>query len=128
MLFEEFKERFIEWSISSIEKGICPFAKKARLENKIQFLDWSENENEQFDQDNYQIAIAWTDDRIVNIPHTESLYYFTSTKDSGYFAKNFTNCVFIQKKNDIDEKRTMLHDIGYYDNWPREYYEEIIHS
>ena len=53
------------------------------------------------------------------------LLYFTSTTDSGHFAKNFTNCVFIQLRGDIDNRREQLHKTKYYDSWPEHYYKII---
>jgi len=124
MTFEEFKNKFIEWTVNKIENGVCPFAKKARLTDKIQFLDWRYSQEQQFDQ-TYDIAVAWTGSMPVYKDHTEDLYFFTSTKDSGFFAKNFTNVIFIQKKKDINEKRNFLRKTDYYNNWPDWYYKEI---
>jgi hypothetical protein len=54
------------------------------------------------------------------------LLYFTSTRDSGHFVKNFTDCVFIQLRGDIMKKRNYLKDnTTYYDNWPDAYYTLI---
>ena len=53
------------------------------------------------------------------------LLYFTSTRESGHFVKNFTDCVFIQLKGDIMEKRKYLKNTKYYDSWPADYYKLI---
>ena len=45
MTFELFQERFLKWTEETIEAKqdngfpICPFARKARLQNKIQFIN-----------------------------------------------------------------------------------------
>ena len=104
--------KFLEWTENVIEQkkddgfAICPFAKKARLDNKIQFIDCTIATSEllEFDKAKYEIGIAWLGDdvnmaiidEVLELYKAENpdLLYFTSTTDSGYFAKNFTNCVF----------------------------------
>lgn len=143
MTFEEFQEAFTKWSIDEIEAKkidgwpVCPYAKQARVQNKIQFIDASIDPAEirKFDSENFEIGIAWLDgaDNLkgaVNLckylsevnPH---LLYFKSTPESGFFTKNVSNCIFIQLKGDILEKREHLLTTTYYDSWPAEYFEEI---
>lgn len=143
MTFDEFVSAFLSWSEEHIETkkddgfSTCPFARKARLQNKIQFIDARTNtlDNlESFNKDDYEIGIAWVDS--VDMTTVEKicsdlseknthLFYFTSTTDSGYFVKNFTNCVFIQLKCDILEKRAVLKKTDYYNSWPIDYYKLI---
>ncbi len=144
MTFELFQERFLKWTEETIEAKqdngfpICPFARKARLQNKIQFINALTDVSgslESFDKQKYQIGIAWLGDHVdmrsVEIEletlrkQNPDLLYFTSTTDSGFFAKNFTNCVFIQLVSDIMEKRKYLHTTKYYKDWPTWYYESI---
>jgi hypothetical protein len=144
MTFEEFKEAFLQWSIEKIEAKkpdgfpVCPYARKARMDNKVQYIDASDDVSElrNFDSENYEIGIAWLGHDDPNIkaaintcdflsklnPH---LLYFTSTTESGYFEKNISNCIFIQLKDDIMEKRDQLLETKYYDSWPAEYFHEI---
>lgn len=143
MNFLEFQDKFLEWTENEIEAKkldgfpICPFARKARLQNKIQFIDARTNTPstyDTFDKETYEIGIAWVDgcnmDEVEKIiddqmkKHTD-LLYFTSTTTSGHFAKNFTNCVFIQLRNDLEEKRKYLHTTKYYESWPLDYYKMI---
>lgn len=143
MNYSEFIAKFLDWSETSIEAKqdsgfpVCPYARKARLQKKIQFIDARENlsEMDTFDRDAYEIGIAWLGD-IDNIDPVEKfceeamlanpdLLYFTSTRNSGHFVKNFTDCVFIQLKGDILTKRKHLKTTGYYDNWPNDYYKII---
>jgi len=143
MNFQEFQNKFLEWTENEIEAKkldgfpICPFARKARLQNKIQFIDARDNliqSYETFDKEIYEIGIAWVDG--CNMSEVETiieqqmqkhndLLYFTSTTTSGHFAKNFTNCVFIQLRDDLTEKRKYLHTTKYYDSWPIDYYKLI---
>ena len=143
MNFDEFKNKFLEWTELEIEAKkedgfpVCPYAKHARINNKIQFIDARQNTMDQlrtFDKENFEIGIAWIDDQdmqsiemMTDYLHqlNDDLLYFTSTTDSGYFAKNFTDCVFIQLKADIMEKRDQLHKTNYYESWPYHYYHAI---
>lgn len=143
MNFQEFQNKFLEWTENEIEAKkldgfpICPFARKARLQNKIQFIDARDNQSdtyETFDKDQYEIGIAWVDgcdmDQVEfvieqQMQKHQDLLYFTSTTTSGHFAKNFTNCVFIQLRDDLTEKRKYLHTTKYYESWPEEYYKLI---
>ena len=143
MNFQEFQDKFLEWTETEIESKkldgfpVCPFARKARLQNKIQFIDARDNQMdtyELFDMDTYEIGIAWVDGcdmrkveemcSSLTEKHPD-LLYFTSTTKSGHFVKHFTNCVFIQLRDDINEKRKYLHTTKYYDSWPEEYYKLI---
>lgn len=146
MNFEEFKTEFLKWTEEKVEAKksdgftVCPFARRARLKNKIQFLDVREDLSklDDFDQETYEIAIAWlgdnTDIELIDKTldgyrerHPE-LLYFTSTPHSGEFVQNFTDCVFVQLKGDILEKREYLHTTDYYKSWPTAYYKMIMES
>jgi len=144
MNFETFQMKFLEWTEKSVESkksdgfSVCPYAKKARLENKIQFINAISNTTDQlqsFDKEKFEIGIAWlgdnTDMQTVEYEleilrqKNPDLLYFTSTPDSGYFVQNFTNCVFIQLQQDIMHRRQQLHTTKYYDSWPEYYYKLI---
>ena len=134
------------WSEERIEQKkidgfpVCPFARKARLQDKIQFLDCRSLQSyalEQFDRTQYEIGIAWLgdidDDSVAEIEiiceqlaeKNPDLLYFTSTRKSGHFVKNFTDCVFIQLKSDILDKRNYLYKTDYYTSWPSDYFKLI---
>ena len=134
------------WSEERIEQKkidgfpVCPFARKARLQDKIQFLDCRSLQShalEQFDRQQYEIGIAWlgdiTADQVSDIEticeqlaeKNPDLLYFTSTRESGHFVKNFTDCVFIQLKSDILDKRDYLYKTNYYTSWPADYFKLI---
>jgi len=144
MTFQDFQDTFLKWTEEVIEAKkddgfpICPFARKARLQNKIQFINATDEVYESletFDKNSFEIGIAWIGEdvnmRIVDYAldrlrnKNKDLLYFISTTDSGYFAKNFTNCIFIQLYDDIMEKRKYLHTTKYYENWPEWYYKSI---
>lgn len=145
MTFQEFTNKFLEWTEQKIEAKkpdgfpVCPYARRARLTNKIQFIDSRTSPRdsfEEFNKEKFEIGICYLGETIdlaaielilleLNEKYPD-LLYFTSTPDSGYFEKNFTNCVFIQLAGDILEKRDQLHSIGYYKSWPEFYYKLIV--
>lgn len=143
MNFDDFCAKFLEWTEKEIEAKkldgfpICPFARKARLQDKIQFLDCTTSVQNlrDFDKEKYEIGIAWvdSDDQLVTAQEyakfleqmNPDLLYFTSTPHSGEFAKNFTNCIFVQLKQDILDKREYLKTTKYYDSWTPEYFKAI---
>jgi hypothetical protein len=124
---------YIERKIDS-KFPVCPYAKNARLSSKIKFVDSREKFTD-VPLDNFEIIVHWIGEsfdkqyydsllKSLNKKNKNKLY-FLSTTESGYFVKNFTNCVFVQDKNDILDKRNILHKLDYYENWPKEYYKEI---
>jgi hypothetical protein len=146
--FNDFRDDFLSWSESHIESvrpngfPICPYARKARLGNEIQFIDARENINacvDDLDLKKYMIAICWLGDEMAytqkyidakikqfsDDPKHTNLLFFISNKESGAFVKNFTNCIFVQIKSDIMSRRAYLKHTNYYDNWPAEYYKYI---
>ena len=143
MTFDEFKKQFLLWSEEKIEAkksdgfAVCPYAKHARINNKVQFIDARDSIDSinEFNDKIYEIGIAWlgdtadidaVDQELESYRNNhENLLYFTSTPSSGFFAQNFTNCIFIQLKDDILEKRSQLHKTKYYDSWPEYYYKLI---
>lgn len=142
MTYDEFKHKFLNWALENLEPiqengfPICPFAKSARLKNEIQFIDATYdafNACKTFNNKKYKLGVAWLDNNLADLNFlietlettNKNLLYFASTTDSGYFVKNFTNCIFIQDKDDISKKRKYLQNTSYYDNWPKEYLTEI---
>lgn len=145
MTFDDFINKFLQWTEQTIEKPrsdldnqpICPFARKARLQKKIQFIDARDSleQIKTFDKEKFEIGIVWLGDQDNMEPvekfckdHMNTnpdLLLFTSTRGSGHFAKNFTDCVFVQLRKDILSKREFLKTTDYYDNWPDEYYKLI---
>jgi len=149
--FNQFKDKFLDWTKTVIEEKqpsgfpICPYARQARLNNEIQFIDVRDNIDRCVSGLNlkkYMIAICWLgnepiytqkyiDQKIEEFsedPQHKNLLFFLSNKESGAFAKNFTNCVFVQIKSDILSRREYLKTTNYYDNWPADYYKYITGS
>ena len=143
MTLDEFQSKFLEFTEKQVEPlkddgyPVCPYAKSARIKRALQFIDGRSDlaVMDTFDPDTYQMGIVWLGD-LDDITPIEKicegyskknphLLYFTSTRNSGHFVKNFTDCVFIQLKGDILTKRKHLKTIGYYDNWPNDYYKII---
>tara|TARA_B100000929_G_scaffold290774_1_gene285857 strand:- start:1141 stop:1584 length:444 start_codon:yes stop_codon:yes gene_type:complete len=145
MTLDEFQIKFLKFAEESVEPlkddgyPVCPYAKSARIKKALQFVDARDNvlALESFDHVKYQMAICWLGDvdDMSSIEKTceelrekhSHLLYFTSTRTSGNFVKNFTDCVFIQRKSDLLEKRKHLHEnTTYYDSWPVDYYNLIM--
>jgi hypothetical protein len=145
MTLDEFQIKFLKFAEELVEPlkddgyPVCPYAKSARIKKALQFIDARDNvlALESFDHIKYQMAIAWLGDvdDMSSIEKTceelrekhSHLLYFTSTRTSGNFVKNFTDCVFIQRKSDLLEKRKHLHEnTTYYDSWPVDYYNLIM--
>lgn len=146
--FNEFKDKFLSWSQHVIEETqsngypICPYARKARLNQEIQFIDIRDNIDRcvsGLNLNKYMIAICWLgnepiytqkyiDQKLQEFnqnPAHKNLIFFISNTESGAFAKNFTNCIFVQIKSDIISRRQYLKTTNYYDNWPVDYYKYI---
>ena len=104
------------WSEERIEQKkidgfpVCPFARKARLQDKIQFLDCRSLQSyalEQFDRTQYEIGIAWLgdidDDSVAEIEiiceqlaeKNPDLLYFTSTIESLDILLKILRIVFL---------------------------------
>jgi len=145
MTLDEFQIKFLKFAEESVEPlkddgyPICPYAKSARIKKALQFVDARDNvlALESFDYIKYQMAICWLGDvdDMSSIEKTceefrekhPHLLYFTSTRTCGNFVKNFTDCVFIQRKSDLLEKRKHIHEnTTYYDSWPVDYYNMIM--
>jgi hypothetical protein len=87
----------------------------------------------------YMIAICWLGDEPIYTqkyinqkleefntdPAHKNLLFFLSNTESGAFAKNFTNCIFVQIKSDIMSRREYLKTTKYYENWTPEYFKYI---
>jgi len=146
--FNQFKQDFLTWTENVIEEKqpngfpICPYARKARLDNEIQFIDVRDNIDRCVSGLNlkkYMIAICWLGDEPIytqkyidqrldefnSDPAHKNLLFFLSNTESGAFAKNFTNCIFVQIRSDIMSRREYLKTTNYYDTWPVEYYKYI---
>ncbi len=73
MTFDTFVSTFLMWTEEKIEAKkddgypICPFARKARIQDKIQFIDardFSEYNLSEFNKEKYEIGIAWMGDNV----------------------------------------------------------------
>ena len=143
MTFNEFQTNFLTFVQTSIEPKkddgfpVCPYARSARIKQTLQFIDARDDLTTMtsFDPNAFQMGICWLGD-LDDMSSVEKycaqlgeenpkLLYFTSTRSSGHFVKNFTDCVFIQRADDLLEKRDHLHTTAYYDSWPVDYYKLI---
>ncbi len=129
----------------------CPYAKTAFLENKVKFYDGSENLFEliedivkDWNNENIEVAVIKLNDNtspssmgptvdLLNnayIPfdfiflddHTEN----EERMDDVVFNNKKYNVLFLQRKSKLDLATKKLEKLGYYKNWTKEYYEEVV--
>ena len=90
MTFEEFKIKFVLWIQEEIEPvrndgfPVCPYAKRARLTDKIQFINASVLVNDNlnmFDSNRYDIGICWLGENI-NIANCKEIIEEYNKKDT----------------------------------------------
>ncbi len=152
----DFEQYITAWIVNDLDKPVavlnnmpkCPFAKKALLENKIQFYESSKNTIELIKS----IVYNWTDDVEVavlkidnNISPTElskiaieanKLYSDFLVLDDHMrveekiqdvdFSNNKYNILLCQKRDKVEAARKSLHKAGYYKNWSEEYYNSVV--
>ncbi len=141
--FNNFIERFLQWSIDTVEKTqehgmpLCVYAKKTRLSNLYQFIDAREDmisQIETFDNSK-DIGVAWLGD-VIDIERVNAnlavlrnrnldLTIMLSTPNTGFITSSFTHSVVIHNKIDFNKKRLHLYDIGYYSIYPT-HFQNII--
>jgi len=141
--FEQFQKDFLEWVITKVEPlkddgyPVCPYAKTARVQNKLQFIDCSGPNPEamlEFDPRIKMVGVCYFGDEIdldtIDLTTIKELnpdlMYFKSTKTSGHFVKNIYDLILIQIRPELLRRRASLHKTSYYDSWPAEYYKRIM--
>ena len=129
----------------------CPYAKTAFLENKVKFYDDENNVNSVIENlikewDNTKIEVAIiklsknvTGDEITDLVNNLNNQY---TKDDFLFLDDHIdnkeimnditfnngkyNVLFLQRKSKIDDASKKLEKLGYYKNWTKEYYNDVV--
>lgn len=123
----------------------CPYAKTAYLENKVKFFD---------DVDVGNIINDWNDDLIdvavINLGDISSYEISLKTEllnrvympldfiflddhveneermEDVVFNNGKYNVLFLQRKSKLDLAAKKLEKLGYYKNWTKEYYDEVV--
>lgn len=126
----------------------CPYAKAALIKNKVKFVvstdaisdvkklvdDWGQLE----------VAVIIITNEITGVELVE----LTEKLNTEYVPQNFIfledhvdlpevmqgvtfnngryNCIFMQQKSKLDEATLALEKLGYYKNWDKEYYDDVV--
>lgn len=149
----EFETYMGEWILNNLSAPIallnnfskCPYAKTAFLENKVKFYtdveigniikDWNDNDIEVAvinlgDISNYEITLqtellnriympldfVFLDDHVENEERMDDIVF-----NNGKY-----NVLFLQRKSKLDIAAKKLEKLGYYNNWTKEYYDEVV--
>ena len=149
----EFETYMKDWILNDLSSPIatlngfskCPYAKTAFLENKVKFYT-----NVEIDE----IAKNWKDDEIevavINLGDISSYEITLQTEllNRIYMPLDFIflddhvdneermndivfnngkyNVLFMQRKSKLDLATKKLEKLGYYKNWTKEYYDEVV--
>ena len=129
----------------------CPYAKTAYLENKIKFYDGSKDLFEliedivkDWDNENTEVAVI----KLNNNTSPSSMEPTVDLLNNAYIPQDFIflddhveneermhdivfnngkyNVLFLQRKSKLDLATKKLKKLGYYKNWTKEYYDEVV--
>lgn len=152
----EFETYMRDWILNDLSEPVailnnfskCPYAKTAYLENKVKFYEIVST------IDIHNVIINWkndTDVAVIRLPddvtgndivnlvdELNELY----TIDDFVFLDDHTdneermhdvvfnngkyNVLFLQRKSKLDLATKKLEKLGYYENWTKEYYNEVV--
>lgn len=152
----DFEKHITDWIINDLDKPVallnnmpkCPYAKRALIENKIQFYE-SEKDSLELIKDiigkwteNIEVAVIKIDDNIsptelsklaieANKQHTDFLilddHIDVEEKIQDVdFSNNKYNILLCQKRDKVEAARKFLHKAGYYENWDKDYYNSVV--
>ena len=152
----EFETYMKDWILNDLSSPVallnglskCPYAKTAYLENKVKFYEINDiNEI-------HTIVADWNellDVVVIRLPNTinkNSISTLVDSLNDFYIPKDFIflddhvdneerlgdivfnngkyNVLFVQSKSKLDMAAKKLQKLGYYNNWTKEYYEEVV--
>jgi hypothetical protein len=126
----------------------CPYAKTAYMENKVKFYEINDT------TEIHTLVANWDEDLdvgVIRLPDTVTKDSITTLVDSLndlYMPADFVflddhvdnpermhdivfnngkyNVLFLQRKSKLDLATKKLKKLGYYNNWTKEYYEEVV--
>jgi hypothetical protein len=152
-LTTEFETYMRDWILNDLSSPIamlngfskCPYAKTAFLDNKVKFFD---------DTDLDKVIKEWNDELIevavINLGDISSYEISLKTEllNRIYMPSDFIflddhveneermndivfnngkyNVLFLQRKSKLDLATKKLEKLGYYQNWTKEYYDEVV--
>lgn len=155
-LTTEFETYMREWILNDLSAPIailnnfskCPYAKTAYLENKVKFYEITDtNEihtivadwNEPLDVGVIKLPDSVDKDNIVDLVDnlndlymSEDFVFLDDHVDNEermhdvVFNNGKYNVLFLQRKSKLDLATKKLEKLGYYENWTKEYYNEVV--
>lgn len=149
----EFNEYMRDWILNDLSSPIamlngfskCPYAKTAFLDNKVKFFNDAEIEDIIKSWDDNLIEVA-----VINLGDISSYEISLKTEllNRIYMPLDFIflddhvdneekmndivfnngkyNVLFLQRKSKLDLATKKLEKLGYYENWSKEYYDEVV--
>jgi hypothetical protein len=145
-----------EWILNDLSAPIailnnfskCPYAKTAYLENKVKFYEITDT------NEIHTIVADWNeplDVSVIKLPDSvdkDSIVDLVDNLNDLYMSKDFVflddhvdneermhdvvfnngkyNVLFLQQKSKLDSAAKKLEKLGYYKNWTKEYYDEVV--
>ena len=129
----------------------CPYAKTAFLENKVKFVNaetdpWQTADNEilNWNEEKTEVVVLKLKDDIT----PEKIEQLVNILNDNYMPEDFVfledhtqveekmndivfnngcyNVLFMQKKSKLDLATKKLEKLGYYKNWTKDYYDEVV--
>lgn len=155
-LTTEFETYMREWILNDLSAPIailnnfskCPYAKTAYLENKVKFYEITDT------NEIHTIVADWNeplDVSVIKLPDSvdkDSIVDLVDNLNDLYMSKDFVflddhvdneermhdvvfnngkyNVLFLQQKSKLDSAAKKLEKLGYYKNWTKEYYDEVV--
>ena len=152
----EFETYMREWILNDLSAPIailnnfskCPYAKTAYLENKVKFYEITDT------NEIHTIVADWNeplDVSVIKLPDSvdkDSIVDLVDNLNDLYMSKDFVflddhvdneermhdvvfnngkyNVLFLQQKSKLDSAAKKLEKLGYYKNWTKEYYDEVV--
>jgi len=123
----------------------CPYAKTAFLENKVKFYTNVKIEEiiQSWDSESIEVAVINLGDissyeitlqtELLNRIYMPLDFIFLDDHVENeermndiIFNNGKYNVLFLQKKSKLDLATQKLKKLGYYDNWTKEYYDEVV--
>jgi hypothetical protein len=123
----------------------CPYAKTAFLDNKVKFFNDAELEDiiKAWDDSSIEVAVINLGDissyeislktELLNRIYMPLDFIFLDDHieneermNDVVFNNGKYNVLFLQKKSKLDLATKKLEKLGYYKNWNKEYYDEVV--
>jgi hypothetical protein len=151
---KDFLEKWILGFLSESQKVLndlppCPFAKKSYLENKVKIIEVTDyiaevTEHLNVWDDSYEVLIFVCPNNIDPISFITDVELLNQT----FMPKNFVlledhkdieerienvvfnngkyNLILAQRKDKLKEASDKLHKTKYYENWSKDYYDQVV--